>query len=395
MNDYNKLLEFCNTPTQIKRLKAIIKHGSHKKAGKALGVDRRRISETVAGVKKLAAKKGYFNGLDVSQYVPESTQIKGTSTYTTLPNGDKMWVKTDAVKERNSQEWKEAMIEELQEYKGASLLQEPPKYANEDILCVMPIGDQHVGVLSWFDETGHNYDLKIAQQEFDIATRRMIEAAPPAHTCIIMDMGDFLHAQDNKNTTPNSSNALDCDGRSMKRKRVAVNMLIKAVEYACQKFKKVVVRNVLGNHSPEGEQALALMLALFFSNNPQVQVDASPNKFWYYRFGQVLLGAHHGDKIKKNELPLIMATDVPELWGATKYRYFLMGHIHHESVKEYQGCSVESFNTLAGSDAWHHASGYRSRQNIKLITYHKDYGEIERSTKDIAMIRDSLLNEGS
>ena len=52
--------------------------------------------------------------------------------------------------------------------------------------------------------------------------------------------------------------------------------------------------------------------------------------------------------------------------------------MHHQSVKEYPTCTIETFRTLAAKDAWHHSSGYRSGKDIKCITYHKDYGEVGR-----------------
>jgi hypothetical protein len=385
------LKPYCNTEMQLKRLEAYIEHGTQKKAAKALGCDKRRLQESISAIRKHARKQGFEVGGDPFQPIPGHF-VKGESALVGSDGVTRMkWVKTDTAKELQLDELRKSIQATFESYKGLSPTIEQPEHTNDELLCILPIGDQHVGVLSWFDETGHNYDLDIAQREFNIAVERVIDSAPNAETCIIMDMGDFLHAQDNKNQTPYSGNTLDCDGRSMKRKRVALNMLIHAIHYACNKFKKVLVRNVLGNHSPEGEQMIALALELFFHNNDQVTVDSSSNKFWYHKFGKNLFGAHHGDKIKKNELPLIMATDAAKWWGETEYRYFLIGHIHHETVKEYQGCSVESFNTLASGDAWHHASGYRARQNMKMITYHKDYGEIERSTRDIAVIKDALL----
>ncbi len=202
-------------------------------------------------------------------------------------------------------------------------------------------------------------------------------------------MGDFLHRNDNKNSTPASGNVLDCDSRSLKMMRVAVKTLIHCVNSALKKFPKVLLRNVLGNHSPEGEQMLGLAMELYFHNNPRVIVENSPNKFWYYHFGKTLLGFHHGDKIKQAVLPLIMASDASKEWGNSDFRYFFIGHIHHQSVKEYQGCSVESINTLTPNDAWHHGSGYRARKNIKLLVFHKEYGEVERVTKDVSMITSS------
>ena len=47
-----------------------------------------------------------------------------------------------------------------------------------------------------------------------------------------------------------------------------------------------------------------------------------------------------------------------------------------------------AFNTLAGKDAWHSASGYRSKQSMKAITLHKTHGEVTRNTVTLAMGRE-------
>lgn len=82
-----------------------------------------------------------------------------------------------------------------------------------------------------------------------------------------------------------------------------------------------------------------------------------------------------------------MAADRPEDWGATEFRHWLCGHIHHWTAKEHPGVVVETFRTLAGKDAWHAGKGYRSRRDMNCIVYHKQYGEIQRVRCDIAMLR--------
>jgi len=372
--DYQSLLRVADSKIQRERVEACIKYGSQLKAGKALKVDGKRINETIAYLKKRAA------------YVPESHELTGLSTYTTLDNGDKQWIKTNVAKEKQQEILKQAIVDTFTEFKGKSICRDSPKNSDSDLLVLIPIGDSHIGMLSWAPETGENFDLQIAEKNLCQAMERMIAAAPSAETCLIADMGDMLHRNDNKNSTPASGNVLDVDGRAIKMMRVAVKILIHAVDCALQKFKKVILRNVFGNHSPDGEQMLALALELYYHNNDRVIVETTPNKFFYYQHGLTLLGFCHGDKVKHGELPMIMAADVPKKWGSSAFRYFYIGHIHHQSIKEYQGCSIESINTLTPNDAWHHGSGYRARKNIKLMVLHKEYGEIERITKDISMV---------
>ena len=98
------------------------------------------------------------------------------------------------------------------------------------------------------------------------------------------------------------------------------------------------------------------------------------------------LGAHHGDKVKMADLPLLMAVDRPEDWGATVYRHISTGHIHHDVVKEVQGVRVESLRTLAAKDPYHALKGYRSLRDTRAAVYHREFGEVERYTVSAAMI---------
>ncbi len=386
---FKQLLPYCNTEKQLIRLKKVIEFNGHQtKACEALGENRSSFKKSISQIRKHARDQGFQVGGE--KFKPILGHIvKGESALVDSNGEAKLkWIKTDVNKELQLEQLHKAISSSFEEYKGKSFEVSEPKHTDEDLLCLIPIGDAHVGMMAWHEECGEDFDLKYAEFYLTRAMERLVESAPNAETCIIADMGDFLHRQDNKNQTPNSGAILDCDNRTLKMMRIAVKILIHAVNKALGKFNTVILKNVCGNHSPEGEQMLSLAMELYFHNNDRVIVESEPNKFWYYQHGKTLLGFHHGDKVKQAELPMIMASDVPKKWGDTNFRYFFIGHIHHQSLKEYQGCSVESINTLTPNDSWHHGSGYRSRKNIKMIVMHKEYGEVERITKDISMLRE-------
>lgn len=81
-----------------------------------------------------------------------------------------------------------------------------------------------------------------------------------------------------------------------------------------------------------------------------------------------------------------LSADKPEDWGATKHRYWYLGHVHHKSVKELAGVLCETFRTLAAKDAYSAGHGYRAGRDMVAIIHHKDHGEIERHRCDIGMI---------
>ncbi len=385
--DYEKLLELGEpTVTQKEKLDAYFECGTSRKAANKLGCAKTSVNNAIAKIRKKAATKGYSLGMDVSDKILSGQVLRGTSTYTTLPNGDRCWIKSekDKVKE-NPEIIKNAIIEEFKSFEGNSLVWAAPKHLEEDLLAVIAIGDAHLACLSWGEESGEDFDLKIAERDLTEAMTRLVASAPNAGTCLIAELGDYFHKFDDTNKTK-SGNNLDSDSRYMKMMRVGVRIMIKAVDLALVKFGKVIVRNTIGNHCQTGEMMLSLALEMYYSNNDRVQIESSPNKFWAYQFGDVMFMTTHGDMVKHNQLPMVAACDYSEMWGKTKHRYIYIGHIHTQTVTEYQGCVVESFNCLAANDAWHHSSGYRSKKSIKLIVHHKKYGEVERITKDISMI---------
>ena len=86
-----------------------------------------------------------------------------------------------------------------------------------------------------------------------------------------------------------------------------------------------------------------------------------------------------GHTIKREELPLVMATDMAQYWGQTNAHIWHTGHIHHKTVQEFRGCTVESHAAPSPRDAWHEGQGYRSRRSMSSIVY-GEVGEVARHT---------------
>lgn len=246
-------------------------------------------------------------------------------------------------------------------------------------LSVYPIGDHHIGMLSWKPETGAHYDLAIAEHLLREAFRELTARMPATSECLIIDLGDFLHYDSQKPVTVKGEHSLDSDGRFQKMIRVGLRCLVGAIEACLAKHETVNVIIEPGNHDPYSSPWLAEALSLRYFDNPRVTIDTSPTKFHYYRFGNCLLGTHHGDTIRDpGKLSGIMAQDRAKDWGDTQHRYWLTGHVHTQKKFYYPGCSVESFNILAPGDSWSTSSGYRARREMQAIVYDEQHGEITR-----------------
>jgi hypothetical protein len=249
-----------------------------------------------------------------------------------------------------------------------------PITTDADLLVAYPLGDPHIGMMAWGAEVGENFDLRIAERELCECMRQLVARSPAAHEAIVCNLGDFWHAQDDDQRTPGHGNKLDVDGRAGKVGRVGLNIFRTLVETALTKHAKVKVRSIPGNHDPQACFWLPEYLRAAYSHDPRVTVEDGFNPYQFDVWGKCLLGWAHGDGAKLEALGEIMATDVPDLWGAASFRYWNTGHVHHWATKELRGCVIDTHRTLAGRDAWHHHSGYRSGRALKAIAYHKKYG---------------------
>jgi hypothetical protein len=166
-----------------------------------------------------------------------------------------------------------------------------------------------------------------------------------------------------------------------------IRLMRRLIARMLEKFEHVTVINEIGNHDTSTAEMLSICLAVIYENEPRVTIDTSPQPFHYYRFGKVLIATHHGDKVKHDDLDRIMAADWPEEWGATTHRHWYVGHVHHDTVKELRGCTVETLRTLAAKDKWHYGQGYRAGRDLKLDVWHREYGYKGRQVVDISLVK--------
>ena len=326
-----------------------------------------------------AAARGYAPEHDMTHVTAPGFNVKGTSTlYRDDGTVAQQWVKTTADAQSRF-EAVQAMVEAML----ADLPRVSPRKASgsylDDLLTVYPIGDPHVGMVSWPEETGDDWNLKIAEQVHCDAMHELVRAAPASKQAVVVNLGDLFHRDGVTAETPRSKHPLDVDGRFMKMFRVGVMVMRRCVESALDKHDHVHVISAAGNHDESTAQALAVALSIAYENEPRVTVDLSPALFYYYRFGKVLIGVHHGHTCKAPALPGVMASDRAKDWGECRFRHWLTGHVHHESTKEYPGVTVESFGTLAAKDAYATNGGWRSNRHMQSIIYHRGGWLVARS----------------
>lgn len=381
-DDFEALLPFA-TEIERKHMEAILLHGSAKAAARALGLSDTTVSRAVKRVRIRAAMQGHSPEHDMVHNVPNPFIVKGVSTYYNRDGvAAGQWVKSSLDNERRLEivkEMVEALIEDIKPVPPMSFASS----CEDDLLTVYPLGDPHTGLYSWKDETGSHYDLDEFERVNIAAIDRLVSMAPPSKIALFNDKGDSTHADNNKNRTPRSGHSLDVHGRHSQVVRIAVKVKIHSVTRLLEKHERVIIRIDPGNHDEETALMIAMIMEAYYRNEPRVEVVTSPNPYWYYSHGKVLIGTCHGDGAKGKDLPAIMANDVRELWGAARDCVWFVGHVHHRDEKEYRGCDVIYVNTLAAPDYYSHHAGYRSRRRMMAVTYHKDRGEETRHTCNV------------
>lgn len=355
-------------------LAALAKHnGSRPLAAKEVGLGSSRFRERVAALKASGAQ------------VP-SGLIKKTSTcYDAEGNVTQTWVKRDH-DAPDPQDIADAVREALADVKPFKRIP-APKVGNKDLLAVYPIGDAHIGMYADKEEAGGNYDLTIAESLHGSAMAHLVECTDPADEALIVDVGDWEHYDNVNGETTKSGNRLDMDTRFHKMIRVSYRIMCACIDAALTKHKRVTVIMAPGNHNDILTAARQEALALVYRSNPRVKIVAKAGKFFYYSFGKVRIGVTHGDNGKPDKLAGVMSVDDPEAWGASLFRYWYTGHVHHKSQQECMGTVWETFRILAPTDAWAHGAGYRGGREMQSIVHHRNFGEVGRHTFNPAMLK--------
>lgn len=253
-----------------------------------------------------------------------------------------------------------------------------PEVVHADLCTTYPIADAHLGLRAWHKETGSDYDTDIASERIRNWMAQCVAASPAAETAIVLDVGDYTHANDDTNQTPRSKHVLDVDTRMYRTLDIGIATIGGAVESALTKHKIVRVCILPGNHNPTIYLAIMFALAERYRNEPRVIVHKQPGEFFLHEFGKVMIAAHHGDKAKADRLVHFVADEYAEAWGRTKHRFLFTGHLHHHKSQDIGGMKWEQLRAVTERDAYAVSHAYAARAQLQAITYHRDRGEIQR-----------------
>jgi hypothetical protein len=254
----------------------------------------------------------------------------------------------------------------------------PPASVMDDLLTIYPLFDVHFGMLSWGDETGEDYDTKLASSDMAMALVKTMALTPDSHTALLLIGGDFFHADDGNAETPASKHKLDVDGRHNRVVDLGVDLLANAVDALLQKHAEVRIKVLRGNHDEHSHIVLRVAMSQRYRNEPRVMVDDGKADLFHMAWGVGLIAAHHGDRSKPERLALEIADTCPD-WSTTRQRYVFTGHVHHTQVKDLGAIQWESLRAFCPRDAYAAGHHYSSRRQMQSITFHREDGLVLRA----------------
>lgn len=334
-------------------------------------------------VKKLK-ETGYDPANDRDYNNPENHPVAGYSTLVRHKSANDSstgkvleWVKT-RVDVREQMDAATAMLDTMiSDIKPLPVIPFRNKVASTDQFTVIPIGDPHIGLMTWSKEVGEDWDIKIADRVYRKVFKRLLSNLPDTEECILVNTGDFFHADNIQGETSRSKHKLDLDGRHGKWLDAGFVVIRMFIDACLRKYKKVEFINVPGNHDDILGRAIGSYVWQLYRDNPRITVQKGDSPFQYVKRGKVLLGFAHGHTCRLSSLPGKMADDQFKLWGKTTYRHWITGHVHHNSwtqFKEHPGCKVETVGIIPPKDAYAHGGAYGAARGIQGIIFDKKIG---------------------
>lgn len=336
-----------------------------------------------------AAMQGFAPDHDMTHVVPAPFTVKGVSTYYNK-DGERagQWVKT-RIDDGKVDEAMRSAIDALTISMPRAKPVAAPNHSVAHLCTLYTLTDCHVGMYAWEPETGADWDLDIAEKMLTGAIKYLVDASPSASTCIINQLGDFLHYDSLSAITPQHGHLLDADGRYSKVVSVATRILRCIIDTALTRHQNVIVLMAEGNHDMASSVWLRHLFGLLYEDEPRVTVMQSETPYYVHTHGKTMLCFHHGHLSKNDSLPLLFAAQYAQQWGSATKRYCHTGHRHHVEEKEHSGMTVTQHATLAARDAYAARGGWIADRHIKAITYHSVYGYASAVVVTPEMLKDA------
>lgn len=335
----------------------------------SVGIDRNTLANWIKKYEHIASiEDGH---LHLGHYVEKTTvQYDADGKIKT------QWLKTS----KETQDLLTAVENAIERAKGDIKPYKPKKPKTdkdyEKIATVTGIADAHVGAFAC-EKQGDPWNLNLAQDSMCFAADYLLDRSPESEVAFIFNVGDYFDHYNTTGQTEKSRHVLDVDGMPYSMIDVGFEILIYIVEGKLKKHNQVIVDSRSGNHDGLMAHVLNKLIHYTFRNEPRVKVNCAHGSRSYHKYGKNLFGLVHGHQTKDKDLPLLMAKEVDKWWYETKEQIWFRGHHHHHDVQDIQGVKIEQLRTICPPNRYAKEGGWLSSRELKVLTYHEEYGRDE------------------
>jgi hypothetical protein len=360
---------------------------SETETARHFGVDRKTVRQALERVQAKASRQGYAPEHDMTRTVPDGFHVKGVSTYYNEEGKPTaQWVKTNIDAQRQAEIMRHA-VDALKEEIPPTSPTAAPVATDENLLNLYPITDYHLGAKTWAEETGADWNMETAEQLLVDWFASAIAAAPAAKFAVFANLGDFLHYDSLEAVTPTNHHVLDADARFQQLIRVNIRLKRRILSMLLQKHEHIYFIEGEGNHDLASSAWGRELFAALYENEPRISVETRPDPYYAVEHGKTSLFFHHGHKKRRDSLETAFIAKFREIFGRTQYSYAHCGHLHHDVVRETNTMHIEQHETLAAPDSHASRGAWLSKRSAKVITYHKEFGEVGRITISPEMLQ--------
>jgi hypothetical protein len=246
--------------------------------------------------------------------------------------------------------------------------------------------DIHFGRLTWNEESGSDYDIKIAEEMVTSVLDKLLYFVSNMDVeRIFLPIGnDFFNVNSKTNATVRGTPQQE-DTRYQKTFKRGRQLAISMIE-RCLNIAPVDVMIVPGNHDEERSFYLGDSLECWFHNTKSVVIDNGAKKRKYYQFKSNMIGLTHGSAEPIGKLPILMAMEQPLMWASTKNREWHLGDKHHKKdmllkSDEGSGIMIRLLRSLVAADAWTFDNGFVGTERAaEGLLWHPEDGIIAQYT---------------
>ena len=245
------------------------------------------------------------------------------------------------------------------------------KRDNNENMVLIDIADLHLNKFS------DDYDMEMAKTRFNNAIDTFLNETS-AEECIFIIGEDYFNIDTiNKTTTKGTPQDTEVDVYRMFD--FGLKLMIETLHTLSVFFDKVNVILIQGNHDKLLSYMLVKALEHYNFEKGNIVFNSERKSRKYIEYGNSLIGLGHLDTENKKQKQFLMQNEVKEMYGKSKYNYFISGHLHNYSVEEIGGVQYIRLPSLSGSDNWHNEMGYITQTKSAIaIEFNKYKGMIKK-----------------